>query len=54
MEERRSAGSALGKEYDNAQNEQQAAAIKQILQLFGISDTADENFQKEIGHTASF
>ena len=40
------------KEYDNAQNEQQAAAIKQILQLFGISgDTADENFQKEIGHT---
>ncbi len=53
MEERRSAGSALGKkEYDNAQSEQQAAAIKQILQLFGISgDTADENFQKEIGHT---
>ena len=40
------------KEYDNAQNEQQAAAIKQILQLFGISgDTADESFQKEIGHT---
>ena len=40
------------KEYDNAQNEQQAAAIKQILQLFGISgDTANENFQKEIGHT---
>ena len=40
------------KEYDNAQNEQHAAAIKQILQLFGISgDTADENFQKEIGHT---
>ena len=40
------------KEYDNAQSEQQAAAIKQILQLFGISgDTADENFQKEIGHT---
>ena len=25
------------KEYDNTQNEQQAAAIKQILQLFGIS-----------------
>ena len=40
------------KEYDNAQNEQQAAAIKQILQLFGISgDTADESFQNEIGHT---
>mgnify|MGYP000700475348 FL=1 len=40
------------KEYDNAQSEQQAAAIKQILQLFGISgDTADESFQKEIGHT---
>ncbi len=40
------------KEYDNAQSEQQAAAIKQILQLFGISgDTANENFQKEIGHT---
>lgn len=40
------------KEYDNAQNEQQAAAIKQILQLFGISgDTQNEDFQKEIGHT---
>ena len=40
------------KEYDNTQNEQQAAGIKQILQLFGISgDTADESFQKEIGHT---
>ena len=40
------------KEYDNTQNEQQAAGIKQILQLFGISgDTANENFQKEIGHT---
>lgn len=40
------------KEYDNAQNEQQAAAIKQILQLFGISgDTQNEPFQKEIGHT---
>ena len=40
------------KEYDNAQSEQQAAAIKQILQLFGISgDTQNEDFQKEIGHT---
>ena len=40
------------KEYDNTQNEQQAAAIKQILQLFGISgDTQNEDFQKEIGHT---
>jgi CRISPR-associated protein Csm3 len=28
------------------------AVIKQILQLFGISgDTANETFQKEIGHT---
>ena len=42
----------LGKtEYDRAQNEQQQA-VKAILQLFGISgDTADESFQKEIGHT---
>ncbi|MDO5638370.1 MAG: type III-A CRISPR-associated RAMP protein Csm3 [Neisseria sp.] len=39
------------KEYANASGEEQTA-VKQILQLFGISgDTQDEAFQKEIGHT---
>ncbi|UOO81241.1 type III-A CRISPR-associated RAMP protein Csm3 [Uruburuella testudinis] len=39
------------KEYDSAKDEEQTA-IKQILQLFGISgDTQSEDFQKEIGHT---